>query len=214
VNARRLDILNALPGTAVVRGRLYPEGGAANRPDMELLTGSRVLFANGVAPHRDTLLGETFFGPRIGLDGLTAIVTHDPRSVRSGGSFDLMRLSTWGRQGRQLIFQAGDVNADTATAVGGPVVSPTTGLLYEIRVLSDGSTELVVINQDKEEKVILRSGDEVNGYPITEILHGYHPAQVDPQGRLAFGAEFIIDPKKDPMSPSNVMSCLVVGIPV
>jgi hypothetical protein len=212
VNARRLDILDALPGTAVVRGRL-PRGGAEQR-DLDLLTGSRGLFANGVPIHRDTLLGETYFGPRIGFGGLTAIVTHDSRSVRSGGSLDLQRLSTWGRHGRDLIFQAGDVNADTASAMGGPVVSPTTGLTYVIRVLADGSTELVVFNQDGNEKVLLRSGDEVNSYPITEILHGYHPAQVDPAGRLAFAAEFIIDPKKDPMSSSNIKSCLVVGIPV
>jgi hypothetical protein len=211
VNARRLDILNALPGTAVVRGRLQP--GGADRLDLELLTGSPGLFANGVPTHPDTLLGETFFGPRIGFEGLTAIVTHDSRSVRSGGSLDLQRLSTWGRRGRELIFRAGDVNANTATAVGGPVVSPTTGLTYVIRVLADGSTELVVVNQDNEEKVILRSGDEVQGYPITEILHGYHPAQVDPQGRVAFAAEFLTDPK-NPQAAGSVISCLVVGIPI
>ena len=213
VHARRLDILDALPGTAVVRGRLHREGGAADRPDLDLLTGSRRLFANGVPAHRDTLLGETYFGPRIGFDGLTAIVTHDSRLVRSGGSLDLQRLSTWGRHGREFILQAGDVNADTASALGGPVVSPTTGLTYVIRVLADGSTELVVINQDNEEKVILRSGDEVNGYPITEILHGYHPAQVDPQGRLAFAAEFLTDPK-NPQAAGSVISCVVVGIPI
>jgi hypothetical protein len=105
------------------------------------------------------------------------------------------------------------VNAQTATAVGGPVVSPTTGLTYVIRVLADGSTELVVINQDNQEKVILRSGDEVQGFPVTEILHGYHPAQVDPQGRVAFAAEFLTDPK-NPQAASSVISCLVVGIPI
>ncbi len=213
VHARRLDILNALPATAVVRGRLRPSW-AAGPADLELLTGSYHLFEDGVPTQRDTLVGQTFFGPRIGFDGLTAIVTHDGHSVPSGGSLDLQRLSTWGRRGRQLIFRAGDTSADTATAVGGPVVSPTTGLTYVIRVLEDGSTELVVFNQSKEEKVLLRSGDAVNTYPITEILHGYHPAQVDPAGRLAFAAEFIIDPKKDPMSSSNIKSCLVVGIPV
>ena len=145
VNARRLDILNALPGTAVVRGRLRPSG-AAGASDLDLLTGSPGLFANGIAPHRDTLLGETFFGPRIGFDGLTAIVTHDSASVPSGGSLDLQRLSTWGRRGRQLIFRAGDVTANTASALGGPVVSSQTGLTYETRFLADGSTELVVSN--------------------------------------------------------------------
>lgn len=212
VNARRLDILNALPGTAVVRGRLQP--GAADRSDLELLTASHHLFAGGVATDPATLLGETFFGPRIGFGGLTAIVTHDSVSVPSGGSFDLQRLSTWGRRGRELIFRAGDVNAPTASAVGGPVVSPTTGLTYETRVLSDGSTELVVFNQGPEEKVILRSGDFVQGYKITEILHGYHPAQVDPAGRLAFAAEFIIKENENPHEPGNIMSCLVIGIPI
>src|SRR5581483_6614255 len=126
VNAKRLDILNALPGTAVVRGRLRPRD-AADLSDLELLTGSHGLFANGVPPHRDTLVGETFFGPRIGFDGLTAIVTHASRSVPSGGSLDLQRLSTWGRRGRELIFRAGDQTASTASALGGPVVSSQTG---------------------------------------------------------------------------------------
>jgi hypothetical protein len=212
VNARRLDILNALPGTAVVRGRLQP--GAIDRSDLDLLTGSPHLFAHGVATDRETLVGETFFGPRIGFGGLTAVVTHDSVSVPSGGSFDLQRLSTWGRRGHQLIFRAGDVNATTASAVGGPVVSPTTGLTYETRVLSDGSTQLVVFNQSSEEKVILRSGDYVQGYKTTEILHGYHPAQVDPAGRLAFAAEFLIKENEDPHVPGNIMSCLVIGIPI
>lgn len=211
VNARRLDILNALPSTAVVRGRLRPSG-STGLSDLELLTASPGLFANGVPTHRDTLLGETFFGPRIGFDGLTAIVTHDSRSVRSGGALDLQRLSTWGRRGRDLIFQAGDLTANTATAVGGPVVSPTSGLTYVIRVLEDGTTELVVFNQAQEEKVILRSGDEVEGLPTTEILHGYHPAQVDPAGRVAFAAEFLKDPK-NPHAEGSVISCLVIGIP-
>lgn len=212
VNVRRLDILNALPGTAVVRGRVRPSG-AAGASDLELLTGSHGLFANGVPPHRDTLVGETFFGPRIGFDGLTAIVTHASRSVPSGGALDLQRLSTWGRRGRDLIFTAGDAAANTASALGGPVVSPTTGLTYVIRVLADGSTELVVFNQSQDEKVILRSGDKVQGLPITEILHGYHPAQVDPAGRLAFAAEFLTNPN-NPQADSSVVSCLVIGIPI
>lgn len=212
VNARRLDILNALPATAVVRGRLSP-GGAAGPSGLELLTGSHGLFANGVPTHPDTLVGESFFGPRIGFDGLTAIVTHASRSVPSGGALDLQRLSTWGRRGRDLIFTAGDVTAGTASAVGGPVVSPTTGLTYVIRVLEDGSTELVVFNQSQEEKVVLRSGDKVQGLPITEMLHGYHPAQVDPAGRLAFAAEFLTD-TNNPQADSSVVSCLVIGIPI
>jgi hypothetical protein len=212
VNARRLDILNALPGTAVVRGRLQP--GGAGPSDLELLTGSSSLFANGVPTQPDTFVGQTFFGPRIGFDGLTAIVTHEGRSVPSGGSFDLQRLNTWGRRGRDLIFQAGDVNANTASALGNPVVSPTTGLAYVIRVLADGTTELVVFNQSQEEKVLLRSGDKVDGLPITEMLHGYHPAQVDPAGRLAFAAEFLTNPNADPMAPGNIASCLVIGIPI
>ncbi|MBV8069158.1 MAG: hypothetical protein JO270_04585 [Acidobacteriaceae bacterium] len=212
VNARRLDVVNALPTTAVVRGRLQP-GGSAGPSDLALLTGSPGLFANGVPAHRDTLVGETFFGPRIGFDGLAAIVTHDSVSVPSGGSLDLQRLSTWGRRGRELIFRAGDLTANNATAVGDPVVSPTTGLAYVIRVLEDGTTELVVFNQAQEEKVILRSGDEVEGLATTEILHGYHPAQVDPAGRVAFAAEFLKDPK-NPHAEGSVISCLVVGIPV
>jgi hypothetical protein len=211
VNARRLDILNALPGTAVVRGRLRP--GGAGLSDLDLLTGSHGLFANGVPTHRDTLVGETFFGPRIGFDGLTAIVTHRSRSVPSGGSLDLQRLSIWGRRGRDLIFRAGDVNADTATAVGAPVVSPTTGLTYVIRVLEDGTTELVVFNQSQEEKVILRSGDKVEGLPVTELLHGYHPAQVDPAGRLAFAAELLTNPN-NPQAAGSIISCVVIGIPI
>jgi len=212
VNAKRLDILDALPGTAVVRGRLRPSW-AAGPSDLELLTGSYHLFADGVPTQRDTLVGQTFFGPRIGFDGLTAITTHQGRSVPSGGSFDLQRLSTWGRRGRKLIFQAGDLRASTASALGGPVVSSQSGLTYVTRFLADGSTELVVVNESQEEKVILHSGDKVQGLPITEILHGYHPAQVDPAGRLAFAAEFLTNPN-NPQAAGSIISCLVIGIPI
>lgn len=93
-----------------------------------------------------------------------------------------------------------------------------TGLTYFTDFLADGSTELLVTNQS-ETKVILRSGAKIagvtiEGLPVTEILHGYHRAQVDSDGRLTFAAEFLKVGAVNPLDPNNIISCLVIDIPI
>src|SRR5215469_1045031 len=212
VNARRLDILSALAGTAVVRGRLGPTRNLETPPEVDLLSGSPRLFPNGIARTLETLVGESIIGPRIGFGGLTALVTHDALTVPGAGSFDLQRLSTWGRFGRDLILRAGDIGASTASALSAPVVSSETGIMYVAEQLADGTTRLLVSN-GSETSVILQSGDLIQGLQVTEIHHGYHPAQVDYKGRLAFAAEVAM-PGADPKKPASIATCVVIGIPV
>ena len=212
VNARRLDILSAQAGTSVVRGRLNSRRNLETSPEVELLSGSPRLLPNGIARTLETLVGESIIGPRIGFGGLTALVTHDALTIPGAGSFDLQRLSTWGRFGRDLILRAGDVGASTATALSAPVVSSQTGITFVAEQLADGTTRLLVSN-GSEKQVILQSGDLIKGLQVTEIHHGYHPAQVDYKGRLAFAAELAM-PGTDPKKPSNIATCVVIGIPV
>lgn len=212
VNARRLDILSARAGTAVVRGRLRPTRNLESAPEVDLLAGSQLLFVNGIPRTFETLVGESIIGPRIGFGGLTAVVTHDALTVPGAGSFDLHRLSTWGRTGRDLILRAGDVGASTASALGAPVVSSQAAITYVAEPLADGSTRLLVSN-GSQNRVILQSGDLIDGFEVTEIHHGYHPAQVDYKGRLAFATE-AVKQGNDPKNPSNIRTCVVIGIPV
>jgi hypothetical protein len=212
VNAKRLDAFGATGGTAVVRGRLRPARDLRTAPEMDLLVGSPRLFPNQTPRTLHTLVGESIIGPRIGFGGLTAVVTHDALTVPGAGSFDLHRLSTWGRLGRQLILRAGDVGARTASALGGPVVSSETGITYVAEMLPDGTTRLLVSN-GSETREILKSGDIIESFEVTEIHHGYHPAQVDYKGRLAFATE-VASPGSNPENPENIATCVVIGLPI
>jgi hypothetical protein len=212
VNAKRLDIFSARAGTAVVRGRLNSRPNLETPPEVDLLCGSPRLFRDGIPRTLETLVGESIIGPRIGFGGLAAVVTHDALTLPGAGSFDFQRLSTWGRLGRDLILRAGDAGASTASALGAPVVSSESGITFVAEQLADGTTRLLVSN-GSETQVILRSGDLIDGLQVTEILHGYHPAQVDYLGRLAFAAE-VVTPFKDPNNESNIATCVVIGIPV
>jgi hypothetical protein len=212
INAKRLDNFSAREGTAVVRGRLRPTRNLETEPVVDLLAGSSQLFPNGIPRTLETLVGESIIGPRIGFGGLTALVTHDALTVPGAGSFDLHRLCTWGRLGRDLILRAGDVGARTARALGGPVVSSESGITYVAEALPDGSTRLLVSN-GSETQVILQSGDLIEGLQVTEIHYGYHPAQVDYKGRLAFAAE-LAKQGTDPKNPANISTCVVIGVPV
>jgi hypothetical protein len=108
---------------------------------------------------------------------------------------------------------AGDLkNVYDVAAFSAPVVSSERQLTYQAEVLPDGSTRLVV-NDGTTNVTILQSGDFVEGWKITEIHHGYHSAQADVAGRLAFAAEFLKDPTADPADPKNIYSSVVIGIP-
>jgi hypothetical protein len=91
-------------------------------------------------------------------------------------------------------------------------VSSAVPITYVAELLADGSTQLIVTDGTTK-TVILRSGDQIEGKTVTEINHGYHPAQVDILGRLAFAAEFLKNPNGNQNDPNNIETSLVIGIP-
>jgi hypothetical protein len=212
VGARRADILDARPGTAVIQGRIGFTG--ANRTNgLKLHAASPHLLPESMLKNDTVILGESIIGPRIGVRGLAALVTHDPVFGVSIGELERQRFTTISNTGRDLIVRAGDARGPrTVGALSAPVVSTEVGISYVAELLEDGSTQLIVTDGTTK-TVILRSGDLIEGAKVTEINHGYHPAQVDVHGRLAFAAEFLKNPNGDPTNPNNIETSLVVGIP-
>ena len=215
VTARRPEIRNAAAGTGVVRGRLS-EVGANQRDGLTLLSSSSHLLPESMIRAGAVVLGESIIAPRVGADGETALVTHAPASISGIGSLDLQRLTVFEANGRRSeLAVAGDI-ADLyrVAALGAPVVSSESKLTYWAEALPDGTTSLFVKDTGTNAiATILQSGDMVEGWKVTEIHHGYHSAQVDTAGRLAFAAEFLKDPTADPANPKNIYSSIVVGIP-
>ena len=213
VTARRLELRGAVAGTGVVRGRLA-EVRANQQDGLALLSASSHLLPETMIRSDAVLLGESVIGPRVGADGRTALVTHNPTSIPGVGSFDLQRLTLFNPNGRRSeVAVAGDLkNVYDVAAFSAPVVSSQSQLTYQAEALPDGTTRLIV-NDGGTTVTILRSGDLVEGWKITEIHHGYHSAQVDVEGRLAFAAEFLKDPTADPANPKNIYSSIVIGIP-
>ncbi|MBV9038836.1 MAG: hypothetical protein JO182_30405, partial [Acidobacteriaceae bacterium] len=91
-------------------------------------------------------------------------------------------------------------------------LSAESNLTYYSEALDDGSTQLLV-QSGSDKQVILKSGDPLAGWKTTEIMYGYHPAQVDQFGRLAFAGEFLKNPNGSQTDPNNIWSALCVGIP-
>jgi hypothetical protein len=110
--------------------------------------------------------------------------------------------------------QTGNVVTGMQSAVAAanaPVVS-SNGLVFDTVFLQDGSTALTVYD-GQTTRVLLASGDFVEGQMITNILFGCHPRNVDGSNRLAFVAEFLKQAGGNPNDPNNVLTALVVGIP-
>jgi hypothetical protein len=215
VTARRPEVSSAAAGTGVVRGRLSEV--RANRLDgVTLLSASSHLVPETMIRANSVLLGENIIAPRVGADGRTALVTHNPASIPGIGSLDLQRLTVFDANGRRFqLAVAGDLkDVYEVAAFSAPVVSSEGQLTYQAEALADGTTRLIVKDAvTNATATILQSGDKVEGWKITEIHHGYHSAQVDVEGRLAFAAEFLKDPAADPSDPKNIYSSVVVGIP-
>jgi hypothetical protein len=213
VTARRLEVRGGLAGTGVVRGRLT-EARLNQRDGLGLLSASSHLLPESMIRADAVLLGESVIGPRVGAGGRTALVTHNPTSIPGVGSFDVQRLTLFNANGRRSdVAVAGDLsNVYNVAAFSAPVVSSESQLTYQAEALPDGTTRLFV-DDGSTTVTILRSGDMVEGRKITEIHHGYHSAQVDVAGRLAFAAEFLIDSTADPTNPNNIFSSIVIGIP-
>jgi hypothetical protein len=209
VTARRSDRLNAPQGTAVVQGRLG--GTRRNRVDGLIMhAASPHLVPDAMLKDDTVLLGESILGPRIGAGGRAAIVTHNPAFADGFGESERERMTLVGRDHRHdLIARAGEARGPRVpAALGAPVISSEVPLTYAVQLLDDGVTELFISN-GTEKVTILRSLDVVQGATITEINHGYHPAQVDVFGRLAFAAEFL----KPNGRPDEIQTSLVIGIP-
>lgn len=214
VNARRIDILNSRPGSAVVRGRVNFTG--KNRMDgVELLSASSNLLPESMLNDGSLLVGESILGPRIGRAGLAAVIIHDPRFSDSIGELEKHHLTAIQPGGqRSVIVRAGDAFGPRVVgALSAPVVSSEAGLTYITEILDDGSSQLVVSDNMENSQVILRSGDFVSGSMVTDINQGYHPAQVDVNGRLAFTVELLRDTGLDPNNPDNILTALVIGVP-
>ena len=148
-------------------------------------------------------------GPRVAGGGLASYVTHtDPLHSKEMLSFT--------RGSRQFqVQQSGNFvqgMQSAIAAVNAPVVS-STGLVFDTVFLQDGTTALTVFD-GQTTRVLLGSGDFVEGLMITNILFGCHPRNVDDGNRLAFTAEFLKEAGCNPNDPNNVLTALVVGMPI
>src|SRR5262249_46387324 len=116
----------------------------------------------------------------------------------------------------QLLRTQAFASGDAVVGLGAPCID-STGLMYGTELLGDGTTRLFISDGESREE-LLRGGKLIEGrapsgeLAISEILFGQHSTQVDAFGRLAFTAEFLLDPKK-PQDPKNVITALVIGIP-
>jgi hypothetical protein len=212
VTAKRLDPAVTRSGTALVVGNTQ-----AGRLEHKLVAASSELISADLATHHNITSGHTFFGPRIDARQDVAFVTHTSEFHKSTGSNDAEKLGYYSRGSAHRLQQTRPMAAGNAVlALGAPCIDRT-GLMYVTKLLGDGTTQLMISDGDNSE-VVLESGDRVAGkvpddeLMITEILFGQHPTQVDAFGRLAFTAEFLLDPKR-PHAPDNVITALVIGIP-
>jgi hypothetical protein len=195
-NGRNRDL-----GTALLQGNIFQ--GARS---MRMLAASPHLVS---AQRQNLTIGETFMGPRVAGGGLASYITHTDR-------LHSKEILSFTRGSRQVqLQQSGNVvqgMRSAVAAVNGPVVS-STGLVFDTAFLEDGTTALTV-SDGQTTRVLLGSGDYVEGLMITNILFGCHPRNVDDGSRLAFTAEFLKQAGGDPNDPNNVLTALVVGVPI
>jgi hypothetical protein len=213
ITARRLNPSVTRSGTALLVGdtqaALAQQGIVAVSPE---------LMPAELAAQRNITSGETFFGARVDPLQDVAFVTHDGTFEPSIGSNALETLGYYS-QGSARLLQNTQISAsnDQVISFGAPCIG-STGLMYGTEMLGDGKSRLFISN-GVNSRIVLRSGeDRIPGrapsgeLTISEILFGQHSTQVDAFGRLAFTAEFLINPSK-PQDPDNVRTALVIGIP-
>jgi len=223
VRAHRLDIRNAQPGTAVITGSVRQRRGPNGLEGLRLLAASPRLLT--LRQRRQGIqLGECVLGPRIASENLIGLVTHDADLLPGLGALEGHRLAVFGRNAAERVIAATgerrgwlrSVSALSPPALSAgnslTALSAESNLTYYSEALDDGSTQLLV-QSGSDKQVILKSGDPLAGWKTTEIMYGYHPAQVDPFGRLAFAGEFLKNPNGSQTDPNNIWSALCVGIP-
>lgn len=196
-------------GTALVAGNVRHF-----RKRLRLIAASPHLLSRRKGRHRDITLGESYFGPRVSIGGTVGYVTHTTShqhqlmiNDRNRGGPDVLLFS-----GEQL---PGSSDDNCVAAVTPP--SPTDdGSLYAYTIMCEsGDSQLWISNGDPSSDVmVLQSSDEIeDGSQITDILQGYHPTQLDNQGRIAFGAEFLKNKNNSPDDDDNIVASVVIGVP-
>jgi hypothetical protein len=188
-------------GSALVQGDIH-----AGASSLRLLAASPHVVAPG---RQDVPVGETIMGARVARGGLAGFITH----MGVLQSTEALRYKR-GQQQFQ-VQQTGNIfqgTGQSVAALNAPVISDS-GLVFDTLLLQDGTTALT-ISDGQTTRVLLSSGDLVQGNQITQILFGNHPRNVDSQNRLAFGAEFLRNGATDPTDPINVFSALVIGVPL
>ena len=213
ITARRLNPSATRSGTALLVGDTQ-----AALAQQGIVAASPQLMSPDLAVQRNITSGETFFGARVDPLQDVAFVTHDGTFEPSIGSNALETLGYYS-QGSARLLQNTQISAssDQVVSFGAPCIG-STGLMYGTEMLGDGRSRLFISN-GVNSRIVLRSGeDRIPGRAptgelmLTEILFGQHSTQVDAFGRLAFTAEFRVNPLLPP-NQNNVMTALVIGIP-
>lgn len=219
ITARRLDPSGTRSGTPLRSGTALIVGNTqAALAQQAIVAASPELMSPELASQRNISSGETYFGARVDPLQDVAFVTHDGTFQESIGVNALETLGYYSRgSARRLQNTQISASSDQVIALGAPCIG-STGLMYGTQMLGDGKTQLF-ISDGVNSKIVLRSeedripGRAPNGeLMITEILFGQHSTQVDASGRLAFTAEFLVNPS-DRFNSRNVRTALVIGIP-
>jgi hypothetical protein len=208
----RLPRAGASSGTALIAGDTQ-----ASPSGLRLLAASPTVLTTDAASLLYVSSGNTYLGARVDPQENVAFVTHLSRFDASIGSNDVEQLDYFsGRNYRLGQTQPLAMN-EAVVSYNAPCIG-NTGLMYLTHLLGDGTNQLMV-SDGANSNVLLQSGDKVPGgsppgdLTITEIFFGQHATQVDAFGRLAFTAEFAINPN-NLQDPNNFITALVIGIPL
>lgn len=196
-------------GDCVIQGRGGPAGDPATEGTVLIYNdGSSLRLVSASATLTDAqpdTVGDIYFGPRVGRNGVLAYVHHpaDNFTVLAGQSAGMHQMIT----SKGMMSPAGNV----LRGMSAPVVAPN-GLIFQ-QLYTNASpapgVELIVTN-GIEQRTVLAQGDlEYKGLPLVHIVSGYHSKQVDNAGRIVFMAEF-----GDNVESGRSVQALMVGIPV
>ncbi|MBV9502722.1 MAG: hypothetical protein JO138_25400 [Acidobacteriaceae bacterium] len=161
--------------------------------------------------------GNTYLGARVDPQQDVTFVTHLSLFDASIGSNGLEELGYFSERSYRLGQTQPLATNEEVLSYNAPCIG-NTGLVYVTQLLGDGTNQLIV-SDGANSNVLLQSGDKIPGVSpggdltITEIFFGQHATQVDAFGRLAFTAEFAIDPN-NLRDPNNFITALVIGIPL
>jgi hypothetical protein len=200
-------------GTALVAGNTQ-----APTSGFRLLAASPSVLAASSASLLHVSSGNTYLGARVDPQQNVSFVTHLSPFAASIGSNDLQELGYFSGRNYRLGQSQPLATNEQVISYNAPCIG-NTGLIYVTQLLGDGTNQLVVSDGVNSNVLLQSNRDQVPGVSpqgaltITEIFFGQHATQVDAFGRLAFTAEFAIDPNKL-NEPNNFITALVIGIPL